>query len=210
LFTVSRNAQWYSNNTLFQADLHQAPDNCHLLYSYGTDLLISAGAMPAGDTKEKNTADGLRYLKKAAAIYPPFALAYSELGNTYLQLQQPDSARRYCLLALSYNPRDMVAGENLAAVYFRTGKYADALQLCRRMVAADTTYARGYRNMGNCYMKLNQFDSAIIAYKASIIFEPAVNLPYERIAIAYKLLGNTDSAQYYLRIAQYNDPGFSY
>ena len=208
--TIHRNTEWHDNYTLLKADVLKAPTNCRLQYSLGTNLIITAREMPQNEDAKKLVADGMNYLKKAIEIYPGFDLAWSELANTFYQQQQYDSAEIYSVKTLSLNPHEKVIMENLSAIYFKAGKYRESLDLCNIEAYYYPGYSRAYRNIGNCYLRLNIYDSAILAYKGAIYYEPSVTVSYERLAIAYKLSGNMDSAQKYLQIAQHNNPGFNY
>jgi tetratricopeptide (TPR) repeat protein len=209
--TMARGVEWQDNATLFKADVHKAPENCRLQYNMGTNILIAAENLaPEDPARVKLSQEGIGYLKKAIAIYPDYALAWSEIGNTYVRMVNYDSAEVYCARTIVLNPRDAVALENLAAIYFKSGRFEQSLAICRSAVKLDSDYARGYRNMGSCYLRLGKNDSAVVAYKTALAIEPSFAQAYERLAIAYKLAGNLDSAVKYKEIARISNPAFDY
>lgn len=208
--TIARNADWKDNNTLYAADVVKAPENSRLHYYLGTDLLIfeETGGMDMA-TKKDLANSGIAHLKTALAIYPQFSLVISELGTTYFNLKNYDSAAVYFEKALQQVATDTIAMHNLSAVYFFQQKYDQSVAVCKAAIAIDPGYIRGYRNMGSCYLKMAKYDSAIYALRTAIAMEPGSNSSYQNIAYSFKLSGNMDSARKYEAIARRRNPSFS-
>ncbi len=208
--TFGRNSDWKSNNTLYAADVVKLPENSRLHYYLGTDLLISEEA-DATDlaTKKQLAAEGIEHLKRAVSIYPGFSLVISEIGSTYFNIKNYDSAAVYFERALTINAKDTLAMHNLSAVYFFKQEYEKSVAECRIAVALDPNYGRGYRNMGSCYLKMSKYDSAIQVLRVAAIMDPAINSSYQNLAYSFKLAGNMDSARKYETIARQRNPAFS-
>jgi len=123
---------------------------------------------------------------------------------SYTNLFQFDSAERYDLRALDLNPQDTFTRNNLAAVYFKQGKYRRSIEMYQENIKLDPGYARDYRNMGGCYLKMGIYDSAIIVLKKAILFQPNAISAYRYLSIAYKQSGSLDSAKKYEALSQQN------
>ncbi len=202
--TISRNRDWAGNYKLFSTDLKKAPQNCMLNYDLGTNLLISSDSLGENDAIRKNKLinEGISCLRKAVAIYPRFALAYSELGRTYLNIGEIDSAGLNDGRALNLGLGDVNTMNNLAAVYFKTRRFRECLQICEKAIVMDPRFARGYRNMSNCYFHMEKYDSAIYVLKKAIAIEPYFYPSYQNLAYAFQQTGNLDSARKYGAIAE--------
>ncbi len=208
--TFARNGDWKSNNSLYAADVVKAPENSRLHYYLGTDLLISEEADGTDvETKKQLATAGIEHLKTAVAIYPGFSLVISEIGSTYFNIKNYDSAAIYFEKALTINGKDTLAMHNLSAVYFFKQEYEKSVAQCRSAIALDPNYGRGYRNMGSCYLKMGKYDSAIQVLRIAAIMDPAINSSYQNLAYSFKLGGNMDSARKYEAIARQRNPAFS-
>ena len=209
ILTITRNADWKDNNTLYSADILKNPANSRLHYYLGTSQLIDAENNPDNAAGNELTESGIMHLKRSLAIYPGFNLVLSELGNTYLHIRKYDSAQKFLEEAMLRNPADSAAMHNLSAVYFFENKYAQSISMCRAAIAIDPRYARGYRNMASCYLKLGQPDSAVFALKSAIVVDPGPGSSYQNLAYIFKSMGILDSAKKYEAIAKERNPAFS-
>lgn len=191
-----RNHEWKDAYTLYRSDARKNPNSFRLHYYLGSTLINNANEETDIAIKSRMLYDGINSLKRSLAIYPAFNSLYSEIGNSYLKLVQYDSAAPYLLHAVSLNPGDSFSVNELAALYFKTGKYRESVFLCNDLVKRYPAYARGYRNMGSCYIKLGIYDSAIIVLKRSLELEPN-RAGYNYLSTAYQLEGQLDSANKY-------------
>ncbi|MCD6012096.1 MAG: hypothetical protein K0Q79_1958 [Flavipsychrobacter sp.] len=195
--TIARNTHWKDAYTLYKKDIEHAPNAHRLFYYLGSTIINDAIDETDLATKAKKMEDGIGYLKRSLAIYPGFTELYPQIGNSYLKINALDSAERYTLKAIELNPRDTFSITNLAASYFKQGKYRQSLDLCKNITLLDTTFARAYRNMGSCYLKLGIYDSAIIVLKKAIVLQPGTPAVYGYLGFAYRQTGTIDSANKY-------------
>jgi len=90
---------------------------------------------------------------------------------------------------------------SLAYEPFRQRDYAQAKKYYRRIAEVDTSgiySSTVYRNLGTCYIQLNEPDSAEWAYKLGIERNPDDPYSHKLLAYIYRIQGRTDEA-----IAQY-------
>src|SRR6185437_13319690 len=65
---VNRNTDWYSNYTLYGADIHHSPNSGKLNYFYGLELEKVVAYAEKDPVKQKEIRlDGINYLEKAVS-----------------------------------------------------------------------------------------------------------------------------------------------
>ena len=204
LLTINRNSLWKNAYMLYKNDSRYAPHDYRIFFYLGSTLIASSVEETDTTKRNKLLEEGIGNLKKSLSIYPGFNIPNSEIGLSYTNLFQFDSAERYDLRALDLNPQDTFTRNNLAAVYFKQGKYRRSIEMYQENIKLDPGYARDYRNMGGCYLKMGIYDSAIIVLKKAILFQPNAISAYRYLSIAYKQSGSLDSAKKYEALSQQN------
>ena len=76
------------------------------------------------------------------------------------------------------------------------------MTLCRKAKMLSPDNANNLQNIARCYLRMKQYDSVIILFKEAIVKDPTNHLFNEGLAIAYKELGNPDSAQKYEQLTK--------
>jgi len=207
--TANRNSDWKDSLTLYSADIKKTPDNARLHCFLGVEYVNKSTTITNDSATQKRLVDeGMNAFKKALAIYPEYSAAHSDLGNAFYFTGQPDSAKLHFELAIKLDSTDLEAINHLDFIYFYEQRYRESIALCKRALAIDPNYTRGYCNIGMCYVRLQLYDSAIYFLHKAISADPGFNLSYESIAIAHDRSGNADSARKYESIAQIQDPSF--
>lgn len=206
---ITRNKDWYSNYSLYSADIVHSPNSGKLNYFLGLELEKVVASEEKDPAKvQQIRLEGLAYLKKAVSLTPEFSNAQSDLGNTYFCLQQYDSAEVHEKIALNSNPTNNMAMNNLANVYYFTKKYRESIDLSLKAVAVKPDYINVYANLGRCYFALGKADSAIAILNKGIQVDPTYNFNYEILAHVYKATGNIEMMNKYQAIAQKQNPAF--
>ena len=201
--TISRNEDWLTNYTLYSADIKKCPVNSRLYQYLGNALAVHISTEEQNAEQKKHIiTEGITNLQKAISIYPDFAQAQVDIGYAFFMVGQLDSADVHDKKALALDPNNIIALDNLAGVYFMRNNYEDAMNLCRKAKILDPDNANNLQNIGRCYLRLKQYDSVIILFKEAIVKDPANHLFNEGLAIAYKALGNSDSAQKYEQLTK--------
>lgn len=195
--TYARNEDWENNLALFSADILKAPDNARLNYFLGNEFVQSS----QNSQNYEELLNGIAYLHKSTSIYQEYAAAYMTLGNAYFIMNNLDSAEYYYNTALKKDSTNLDILKNLDVVYFNQGKYQASINICKKIINIFPDSRNQYRNIGVCYIKLQQYDSAITALHIGIQKFPNYAPLYQTIAAAYGLNSNNDSAKYYEQIA---------
>jgi tetratricopeptide (TPR) repeat protein len=200
--TVTRNPDWADNYTLYKNDAEKAQVNSWLWYDLGNELVTSIfeqSTSPAA--QQRALLESIPALNKSVAIYPDYAKSHSDLSNAYIRLKKLDSAEYHARLAIKFDPRDQVAVNNLAAVYFNTARFSDALELCKKTVAMKPDFVNGYYNIGVCFFNIHEPDSALVYFKKTYAMAPDCKDAIVSIASTYKALDKPDSFAKYDALA---------
>ncbi len=210
IITVNRNADWANNLTLYKTDIKYVPNNARMHYYIGNELLISVYSQEIEPNMKKQMIDeAVNYLNTAIHIYDKYSDAHRVLGNGYLLREQYDSAEYQYKRAISLKPFDNEARNNLDVMYFNTKNYQKSIEVNYDIIKFDSTKYERYNNIGVCYMKMQKYDSAIIALKVGILKKPEYIQFNQNLALAYKLSNNRDSAKKYEAIVKKEIPQFS-
>ena len=145
---------------------------------------------------EKGDAPSILFHKRAIELDPNFALAYSALSVSYLNLNQPSLAVENATKA--YQLRDRVSEREklrITAYYFRaTGeldKEAQAYELWAAEYPRDTA---PHNNLGTNYMYMGQYDKALAEFQAGLLLNPDNAILYSNLGDAYLFLNRLDDA----------------
>lgn len=102
--------------------------------------------------------------------------------------------------ALTVDPDFSQARNNYAAFLFQEGRYKDAIQQLERVVK-DYRYDRrstAYENLGQCYLKVNEFEQAEEAFNRALRLNPNLSVSLLELAHLYYEKGNNLAASQYL------------
>jgi tetratricopeptide (TPR) repeat protein len=84
--------------------------------------------------------------------------------------------------------------EAIAAGYFVSGDYVEALRYYKKAIAQYPFNAATYSEIGTCYQQLKQYPKAIEAYKQAIAIEPDYTIAIGALAGIYYSQGRYDDA----------------
>lgn len=140
---------------------------------------------------------------------PTSTEAHTNLGYTYIKLQQRPLAMKHFQLALDNDPENMEVRQNIAAMLLEHLDYANALDHYEKILAAqpnnveakigkcDATYGLG----GTATDKAKQWNAAIGCYDAFVKEKPDRADLYKRIAETYQSkLQNLEKAVEYFEL----------
>jgi predicted Zn-dependent protease len=119
--------------------------------------------------------DAVPHIQRAIALDSTSSEGYRLLGRAYDALGQPDSAVTAFEHALVCDDGDVWAMNNLAMVYIRAGKFADALPPLARATQLAPEVATFQSNFGLALERTGHYPQARDAYKAAIAADSTVN-----------------------------------
>jgi len=149
-------------------------------------------------TREKGDVEAIPFNKRAIELDPNFAQAYSNLGISYSNLNQPRLAADN--LKKAFDLRDRVTERekfHITANYYGlvTGeleKANQAYELWRQVYPRDDV---AYTNLGSDYMILGQYEKAATETREALRLEPTNVVGYENLGEIYLALNRFDEAR---------------
>ena len=111
--------------------------------------------------------EAIREYEQAASnvLYPTPEYAYYNMGREYFRRQNLDKAEEKYGKAIALNPSFLDAYRGLAMVQGRGEKWEDAVKTLERAVEVAPTYAPGWMDLGNAYLKLRRHWEASAAFR---------------------------------------------
>ena len=119
---------------------------------------------------------------------------WNELGNIYFNTGAYDEAIRTYLKAIELDHGNGQSYSNLASIYIRRERYADAipmLQMGLELLEDATSRAVLFNQLGEAYRRLDQHDRAATAYRKAMELDP--NNVSLLTRARFSLLGNCRS-----------------
>jgi tetratricopeptide (TPR) repeat protein len=147
--------------------------------SYGVNSAIEPPLDPADrplyrriePLLEKDPREAIKQVERERAGKGSPAFSYL-LGNLYYQLDELDSAERNLKAAIEAFPPFRRAHRTLGLVYIRTGRYAEAADSWRTVVALGGGDAQSYGLLGYALINREHAASALSAYRMARMFDP--------------------------------------
>jgi tetratricopeptide (TPR) repeat protein len=110
---------------------------------------------------------------------------FNNLGNSYDDVGNIDSALLALERAVQINPTLSESRTNLGSIYLKKGKVSDAISEYRAALRINPNDAKTHNNLGNAYMERDWLNYAVSEYHQSIRLEPDFTDAYKNLAIAY-------------------------
>lgn len=115
----------------------------------------------AASMEQKNWADAKLHFERAAAAYPKYALAYNNLGVTYLKLNDGAKAVEAFQRALELDEHLSQANLYLGQFYYDNKKYKEAEPCLLRAATADPRSAQILTALANTQLQNQEPDLAL-------------------------------------------------
>ena len=209
LKTITRNAAWKDNYTIFTTDIETSPNSAKLQTSVGGEMIEHFKNSPNVLEKKTKINEAIGHLQKALEIHPTMKNPYLLMGNGYFYLNEFDKAVGAYNKALQLDPQFKDAKTNLALTYREGGKIIGqqqnnlpkSIEFLSKAVELDPTDVAAMSYLGTAYGMSNQPQNLIdVLTKALAIRfdkQDAIN-----ISVAYRQLGNVAKAVEYEQMAQ--------
>ena len=209
LKTITRNAAWKDNYTIFTTDIETSPNSAKLQTSVGGEMIEHFKNSPNQIEKKTKINEAIGHLQKALEIHPTMKNPYLLMGNGYFYLNEFDKAVGAYNKALQLDPQFKDAKTNLALTYREGGKIIGqqqnnlpkSIEFLAKAIELDPTDVSAMSYLGTAYGMSNQPQNLIdVLTKALAIRfdkQDAIN-----ISVAYRQLGNVAKAVEYEQMAQ--------
>ena len=116
--------------------------------------------------------EGLTASRIAVAQRPDSGKALANVGRALIKLAQLEEAEGHLLRARQFDPRSVIAHQNLAEVFRKQGRYTEAVASYRAVLEIDARYAPAYAGMGTALFGAQRYDEALQAMQQALALEP--------------------------------------
>lgn len=119
------------------------------------------------------------------------------LADVHLAASKPGKSRAALIKCLSLDPKNKLAYEKLAELYFFVQQYKDALKNLDEVLKLDITNPKAYFMKGMCYRDMGDTTKALSSFQTAIEQKPDYYDPYLQLAMIYHARNNKLALQYY-------------
>jgi len=124
------------------------------------------------------------YLKNLTKIQT-LGCFFNNLGNSYSDVGDMESALRAFELAVEINPTLSESRANLANIYLKKGQIAQAIREYHSALDINPNDAKTHNNLGNAYAQQGSLGYAVSEYTKSINLDPNFVDGYKNLALVY-------------------------
>jgi len=110
----------------------------------------------------------LEKFKEIAKNHPNSPSAQSNLGMTYFKLGQNEQAKKSLLSAVTLNPNDVIAYNNLGMMSLAENDYFVAVSYFEKAIQVSPSFPDSQLNLGKTHEQLGKPEKAILEYEAYI------------------------------------------
>jgi tetratricopeptide (TPR) repeat protein len=133
--------------------------------------------------------------RKAVELNSGYAEAYYNLGVSYGDLGEIESAKKAYKNALRINNNYPTAQNNLGQILFTQGEFKESISYFKWALEFKPDFAEAYYNLGNAYLSLEDLHNAIKLLKKAISVKPDFADAYNNLGIAYLRTGEQELAR---------------
>ena len=179
--TISRNAEWKNDQTLFIADAKTVP-NSALVNGNAGKAYIDLSEKPENKAQEVELIKkGMYHLSRSVTIHNKYVNGYLNLGVGYFKLKEYDKAKANWDKAREIYPSNPFIKRNLellGSTYFNEGMTLGAKDIpaaivwLEKAVSVDSTNVEYWYNLGGACFTNKDFGKARIAWTKTLILKP--------------------------------------
>jgi protein O-mannosyl-transferase len=228
LKTLTRNANWYDNRTLFANDVRLAPQSARLHLSLGLEFFKQAerwaGQADNAAPREALT-NAVEEFNKALEIHPQYGRALAGLARAYQAMNQGEQAQAYYEKALQVEPTAELHN-NYGAFLFRRGDLQRAIEHYQFALRSNPAFSAAHTNLGLAYARMGErlvdaareahgkkdekgsqalvgaarenFQAAVLQLEHALASDPSDPSAYQVLGTIYEFMEDGSKAQYYL------------
>ena len=204
VLTADRIPDWKSNFTLFTADVDKVPESARAQYNAGSTMIDEA-KINRKDAASL-TSEAQRHLKRAIEIWPAYQDAYNNLGISYMNSQEFDSAYELYLSFIKKFPDYTKARYNMAVTCQKLERYDEAEAYFEAFLESNPTQHDAIYFAAECEGFQSKFSEAIAHLEALIKLEPKKLRGVLKLGMAYAMSNDLERAEFYLLKATQMDP----
>ena len=181
--TITRNADWKNDKTLFFQDIKTVPNSVLVNGNVAAAMITMSDLEKNDSVRSKLLHGSIGLLGKAIEIHPGFVAGFLNRGIAYYKLGQMDSAK-LCLDSVKANYPNYPSLKNLYTLlgnyytksgwdkYGQFGKYPEAIKEFQIGISIDSTNAELWYNLGGAYFSNKQYKDAVDAWNMTLKLNP--------------------------------------
>ena len=181
--TITRNAEWINDNTLFSADLKVVPNSVLVLGNVAAADVTQADFQTDSIKRKEYLYKAIELLDHALTIHNTFVAGYLNRGIAYYKLGLIDKAKEnvdkvaqlyptYPTLPGMYKLISDFYMKRAWNEYGSKGKYPEAIVELKKGLSIDSTNAELWYNTGGAYYSNHQLMEAIYAWQRALKIKP--------------------------------------
>lgn len=179
--TITRNAEWKNDQTLFIADAQTVP-NSALVNGNAGKAYIDLSEKPENKSQETELIKkGVYHLSRSVEIHDKYVNGYLNLGVAYFKLKEYEKAKENWNRAKKIYPNNPFIKRNmdlLGATYFNEGmtvgskNIPEAIVWLEKAVSIDSTNVEYWYNLGGACFTNKDFGKARNAWSKTLKLKP--------------------------------------
>jgi tetratricopeptide (TPR) repeat protein len=181
--TISRNAVWKDDYTLFIDTVKKSPDAPLVRYNLGHAYAAQG-----------KTDEAIKEYQIAIKIRPDYVNAHNNLGVAYAAQGRTNEAIQEYKTALKLKPDDADVHNNLGVVYTAQGRSDEAMNEYQTAIKFNPGYAKAHNNLGVAYAAQGRTNEAIKEFKSTLKIDPDHADVHYNLGNAYAAQGRIDEA----------------
>jgi tetratricopeptide (TPR) repeat protein len=181
--TVTRNAQWKDDVSLFTTDVNTVPNSVMVNGNAGARYIELAEKSKDPAQTTAYVREAIKVLNKSIRLHNTYTNSYLNLGVAYYKLNEPDSAKAcwdiakklypdhpnlkqyYPLLGLCYLNKGLIISKD-------PQKLREAINEIKKGLDFDPNNPNIWYNLGGAYFTFHNYDSARIAWTRTLQLKP--------------------------------------
>ena len=145
------------------------------------------------------------YMKKLSKIQT-LGCFLNNLGNSYCDIGDPESALTALETAVEINPSLGESRANLGNLYLRNGRIEDAIYEYQTALQINPNDSKTHSNLGNAYTQRGWLNEALAQYNYALKLDPKFPEAYKNLASAYCQLKMFQQAETAVKEAIFLEP----
>lgn len=138
--------------------------------------------------------DKITFYRELIARNPGCWMAYSNLGNVYLEANESDAAIEAFKETLKFRPNFADVRSNLGAAYSQAGRFEEAVAYYESALKLKPDLAEARNNLGSALVRLGRWDEAIAQYRQALRLNPTYEEAHNNLGYALAQTGHPDEA----------------
>jgi protein O-mannosyl-transferase len=195
--TFDRNKDWKNNDTLYTADLENAPNSTRTHFAYGGLMLEQSGQARNQQEHVQLLNKAKKHLSKSVEILPSNFEAWYNLGVVEQRMGNENVAITCYETCLKYAPERAIAYNNLGFIYFNRKDMEKAEVNFRKAYEFNRRSPEIVSNMGLVYHSNGEYEKAIPYYEEALKIDPKHANTIQNLIRIYEAIGDDERANYY-------------